>query len=172
MTTVDVSGQLDAEDAPEFIERIVLDEDADSVTFEDISDEYNWLEIYVEAMISGTDNATEVRPRFNQDTVSDDYESYELEHDDSSTASIYIGGRAFDSRTSDQKNNAFIFKVEGYSNSNFVTTYRTISTLPEGTRGRIWQGWWDNTDVVTQIELNPDDEQFAEGSEFILMGFK
>ena len=153
----------------EHIETIELESDQDSVTFGDIPDAYEKLEIYFEAQNTGTDTAATTLPRFNGDTGDTNYESYEVRWDSSVSSQKKSDGRVTWVQSTDRPTNGFGILIEGYSNEDMKTTYRDRVVAARNELAIQHNGWWDSTDVVTEVMID-SSVGWASGSHFVLHG--
>ena len=162
MTTIDVL-QENPEEVGELIERKELDSDQSEVVFEDISDRFNYLEIYIEPI--DPDDSAKGEFFFNDDEDTANYEVYRLRFDDSTEADIR------DSRIADFIGSHPVhYRILGISNADMKTTFVSQHTRASSGQGSTWAGWWDDESVVSKLKVNNDDSQFSAGSTFTLIG--
>ena len=153
----------------EHIETIELDSDQSSVTFSDIPDDYEALELYLETNTDST-SSSDALIRFNEDTGDSNYESYQLVWDDSVSSSVRDEGRFAAISNDGRDNDSHKLMIEGYSSTDMKTTYTTSHLFVHSPNARKNSGWWDNTDVVNQVEVSADEDNFRSGSRFVLHG--
>ena len=157
----------------EKLAEVTFDGDQTSVTFENIPDEYEYLLLYFEGQNNGTDEYVGIRPNFNDDTSDSNYETYFMSFDSSLNSGVRSFGRINFMYSPDRDNHGWLSTIEGYSNPSMKTTYSSTISNPHAAQGEKNNGWWDNDDVVTKMELiSESDADFAEGSYFALYGVK
>ena len=152
----------------EHLGSMYLEGDTDPV-ITNIPSHFKRLVIYAEGF-RPTSGAAVVTPRFNSDIEDGNYESYQITHDDSLAAQVRSDSRVARLRGRNENNSAFKLVLEGCSNQSFKTTFRNLMVTPANPDARIYQGWWDNTDVVEEILLKVIGNAMGEGSQLEVYG--
>ena len=145
---------------------VTLESDEAEVVFENIPQEYRKLQVYLEPVASSTGS---LETDFNEDASNT--ETYNLRWDDSISTTVSSSLRTGVAFSEADGPAAFTMEIEGYSNNDFKTTTRIVSTEADIERANIQQGWKDDSAIVSTITIRfAGSSVFEPDSKFVLYG--
>ena len=152
---------------------------AASITFSDIPQAYEHLQIRLFARGSASNPAGGVWIQFNGDTTASNYYSHYLQADGSTVVSGPNGNLNvhYDIAGANTTASAFgviIFDILDYANTNKYTTIRSIGGVDGNGGGRVnmSSGLWKNTNAVLSVLLYPYSGSFVQYTHAALYGIK
>ena len=162
------------------IATVTLNTATATITFSDIPQNYEHLQVRVIARDTGAASIRQIYGRFNSDSGTN-YSWHDLEGDGTSVT-VYTGTNAnkfwcFYYPTPTQTANVFnggVIDILDYANTNKYKTVRSLGGVDLNGSGEISlsSGSWRSTSAINSITLLAEQTAFAQYSSFALYGIK